>query len=166
MSEEFKYKTSSDSRKKKSFVPRIVHILLAIIVIVVLSILIFTNADFNKGRDYTHLRYSKMKNEPIQKEDLLNLFSANYNDQNILITVQDVVIEEGKTYMIYDLKCDFVPVQSNCRCEVDLINNTFDFLQTETPKSKIPLGTGKLLRTTAGKVIFKTNSGKIDYIQL
>ena len=61
MSEEFKYKTSSDSRKKKSFVPRIVHILLAIIVIVVLSILIFTNADFNKGRDYTHLRYSKMK---------------------------------------------------------------------------------------------------------
>jgi len=68
--------------------------------------------------------------------------------------------------MIYDLKCDFVPVQSNCRCEVDLINNTFDFLQTETPKSKIPLGTGKLLRTTAGKVIFKTNSGKIDYIQL
>ncbi len=166
MSEDYNQYTSSNSKKKKSFVPQIVYILLAIVVIVVLSILIFSNTDFNKTQDNRHLQYSKMKNEPIQKDDLLNMFTATYNNQSLLVTVKKVIFEDGKTYMIYDLKCDFVPIQSDCRCEVDLINNTFDFLQKETEKGRIPLGSGKLQRTAAGKVMLKTNSGKLNFIQL
>ncbi len=151
--------------ENKAFSPSILHIVIAVVVIAMLSVFIFFALSSKNG----HSSYFGLKDKPIEEKDLVHIFSGNYDGKSVLLTVKDVKNENGRLYMIYDLKCDFVPVASQCKCLVNMTNKTYDFDVDENAVKKIPLGNGVILRSSAGKIIFK-NEGlgtyKIDLLQL
>lgn len=152
------------AESKKSFTPKIIHILIAVFAIIILSGFIFVSLSGNT----TDNKYTGLKNIPIEEKDLIHIFSGNYDGKSVLITVKKIYQENGKTYMVYDLKCDFIPIASACKCHIDFLNHTFDF-SIDEKISKVPLGKGSVHRTSAGKIIFKDetdNAYKIDLVQL
>lgn len=151
--------------ENKAFTPKIIHIMIAIAVIVALSVSIFAAFSGGNGRP----SYFGLRDKPIEEKDLIHIFSGNYDGKSVLLTVKDIKSENGRLFMVYDLKCDFVPVASGCKCLVNLLNKTYDFGADENAVKKIPLGSGTILRSSAGKVIFKSDgqsSHKIDLLQL
>lgn len=160
-----KTETKEQITETKTFTPKTVHIIIAVIVIALLSVFIFVALSGGGERP----SYFGLRDKPIEQKDLIHIFSGNYNGKSVLITVKDVKDENGKVFMIFDLKCDFVPVASGCKCVVNLLNKTYDFTSDENAVKKIPLGNGTILRSSAGKVIFKSDgfgTDKIDLLQL
>jgi len=161
-----KTETKEQITETKTFTPKTVHIIIAVIVIALLSVFIFVALSGGSGE---RPAYFGLRDKPIEEKDLVHIFSGNYNGKSVLITVKDVKDENGKVFMIFDLKCDFVPVASGCKCVINLLNKTYDFTTDENAVKKIPLGNGTILRSSAGKVIFKSDgfgTDKIDLLQL
>ena len=148
--------------ENKTFTPKTVHIIGAVVVIALLSVFIFVALSGGGDRP----SYFGLRDKPMEEKDLVHIFSGNYNGKSVLITVKDVKNENGKVFMIFDLKCDFVPVASGCKCTVNLLSKTYDFTTDENAVKKIPLGNGTILRSSAGKVIFKSESFGVDKIDL
>ncbi|MBQ5540104.1 MAG: hypothetical protein IIU03_07715 [Bacteroidales bacterium] len=157
-----KTETKEQITETKTFIPKTVHIIIAVIVIALLSVFIFVALSGGGERP----SYFGLRDKPIEQKDLIHIFSGNYNGKSVLITVKDVKDENGKVFMIFDLKCDFVPVASGCKCVVNLLNKTYDFTSDENAVKKIPLGNGTILRSSAGKVIFKSDGFGVDKIDL
>ena len=157
-----KTETKEQITETKTFTPKTVHIIIAVIVIALLSVFIFVALSGGGERP----SYFGLSDKPIEQKNLIHIFSGNYNGKSVLITVKDVKDENGKVFMIFDLKCDFVPVASGCKCVVNLLNKTYDFTSDENAVKKIPLGNGTILRSSAGKVIFKSDGFGVDKIDL
>lgn len=150
------------------FQPRWYHLVIAVLLVILMSLLIFMRIDFNSdGGHVVKDPPSSLRNMPITAHDLVHIFSGNCGGQSVLITVKGVEdVSDAGCVLIYDLKCDFVPVVSGARCEVDLTNSTFDFGHDEAVSRKVELGKGHMERTMAGKVVLKPESGKYELIQL
>ena len=105
------------------------------------------------------------ESEEISESDLYHLYSGSYEGKSLLLTVKDVRNENNKYVMIFDFKCDFVPVAQNCKCYVDLQKHTYEFEDMAAAK-KIPLGSGTISRSATGKVVFRPSSGLYELLQL
>ena len=151
--------------ENKKFTPKLVHILLAVAAVVVLSVFIFSA--LSGGGDRQPYFDFGVKDKPVGEADFLHIFSGNYEGKSILVTVKSVKNESGRLYLIYDLKCDFIPVASECKCLVSLSEQTYDFRVDRNAVRDVPLGSGTFSRTSAGKIVFQpSSSGKIDLLQL
>ena len=150
----------------KIFAPRVVHIVIAVVLAVILAVLVFIGLDFG-GVTSKNSAYLGLGEAPVVEADLYHLYSGTYDGRALLLTVKDVKKESnGKHTVVFDLKCDFVPVAQNCKCYVDLNSMTFDFEETDAIAKKIQLGSGTIQRTATGKVVFKPASGRYELLQL
>ena len=142
------------------------HIAMAVMSMVILALLVFINIDFNSdGGRVEKLSPSAMRNMPIAPSDLVHIYSGNCGGAQVLITVRSAQdMGGGMVDMVYDIKCDFVPVATGARCLVNLADNTLDFGHNEAVERKVRLGSGKVSRTAAGKVVI--NAGDLELVQL
>jgi len=150
------------------FRPRWYHVVMAVMFIVILSMFVFMNINFDSdGGNVEKVSPSSLRNMPVTSADLVHIYSGNCDGMSVLITVKSVQdVSEGKAEMVYDIKCDFVPVASGAKCEVDLGANTLDFGHHEAIDRKIMLGKGTVERTPAGKIRIKAGNGKYELVQL
>lgn len=155
-----------ESMEDKFFAPKVVHIVVAVVLAVVLGVLVFVGLDMTGGDNSKNSSYLGLGDKAITEADLYHLYSGSYDGKSVLITVKDVKNANGKLVMVFDLKCDFVPVAQNCKCYVNLADNTYAFEDSEAVSKKIPLGSGSILRSATGKVVFKPSSGLYELLQL
>ncbi|MBR2105545.1 MAG: hypothetical protein IJ933_09740 [Bacteroidales bacterium] len=147
------------------FAPKAVHIVVAVVLVVVVAVLVFVGLDFNGSGGSKNSAYLGLGDKEISESDLYHLYSGSYEGKSLLLTVKDVRNENNKYVMIFDFKCDFVPVAQNCKCYVDLQKHTYEFEDMAAAK-KIPLGSGTISRSATGKVVFRPSSGLYELLQL
>ncbi len=148
------------------FRPRWYHVVMAVMLIVILSLFVFINIDFSSDGGRVE-KISQSRNAPIVPADLMHIYSGSYNGVSVLITVKDVRdLQDGKVEMVYDLKCDFVPVASGAKCTVDMERRTLDFEAGGAVSRKIKLDPCTMERTSAGKLVLKAAGGDFELIQL
>lgn len=150
------------------FRPQWYHLVLALLIVAVLSVIVFLTIDFSSdGGNVARDANTSLRNTPISAGDLVHIYSGHCDGKSILITVKSVEEQKGgKCVMVYDIKCDFVPVATAARCDVDLEARTFDFGYNSALSRKVDLSTGTIGRTMAGKVVLKPSNGKFELIQL
>ena len=148
------------------FVPKLGHIVGAVVIIILLGVFVFVSIDFDDNDSNKSASYTGLSNVPITEADLFHLYSGSYEGKSILLTVKEVKKDGNKHVMLFDLKCDFVPVAQGCRCMVDLAAKSFSFEDNEEITRKVPLGAGSIQRTAAGKVVLKPASGLYELVQL
>jgi hypothetical protein len=154
------------SMENRFFAPTVVHIVVAIVVAVVIAVFVFVGMDFNSSISQKNSSYLGLGDKPVAETDLFHLYSCSYDGKSVLLTVKDVKNDNGRLVMIYDIKCDFVPLAQNCRCFIDLNNKTFAFEDSEVVSKKFPLGAGSISRSATGKVIFQPSSKLYELVQL
>ena len=148
------------------FAPKMVHIVIAVVVVVVVAVLVFVGLDFNGASGSKSSAYLGLGDKAITEADLYHLYSGSYDGKSLLLTVKDVKNENNRFVMIFDFKCDFVPVAQNCRCFVDLQKHTYEFEEAGAATKKVPLGSGTISRSATGKVVFRPKSGLYELLQL
>ena len=148
------------------FAPKAVHIVVAVVFVVVVAVLVFVGLDFNGSGGSKSSAYLGLGDKAITESDLYHLYSGSYDGKSLLLTVKDVKNDKNRYVMIFDFKCDFVPVAQNCRCYVDLQKQTYEFEDMGAGVKKIPLGSGTISRSATGKVVFRPSSGLYELLQL
>lgn len=149
------------------FAPKAVHIVVAVVLVVVVAVLVFVGLDFSGSGGNKGSAYLGLGDKAISESDLYHLYSGSYEGKSLLLTVKDVKNEKDRYVMIFDFKCDFVPVAQNCKCYVDLQKHTYEFEEIAAATAKkIPLGTGTIARSATGKVVFRPSSGQYELLQL
>lgn len=150
------------------FRPRWYHVVLAVLIVAALSVFVFISIDFSSdGGNVAKEGVSSMRNMPITPQDLVHIYSGNSDGKSILITVKSVEEQDAQNcVLVYDIKCDFVPVATGARCAVNLESRTFDFGGNEAISRKVDLSSGSISRTMAGKVVLKPAHGKFELLQL
>jgi hypothetical protein len=129
-------------------------------------VLVFVGLDFNGSGGSKSSAYLGLGDKAITESDLYHLYSGSYDGKSLLLTVKDVKNDKNRYVMIFDFKCDFVPVAQNCRCYVDLQKQTYEFEDMGAGVKKIPLGSGTISRSATGKVVFRPSSGLYELLQL
>ena len=155
-----------ESAEGNFFAPKAVHIVVAVVLVVVVAVLVFVGLDFNGSGGSKSSTYLGLGEKAITESDLYHLYSGSYDGKSLLLTVKDVKNDKNRFVMIFDFKCDFVPVAQNCRCYVDLQNYTYEFEENGAASRKIPLGSGTISRSATGKVVFRPSSGLYELLQL
>jgi hypothetical protein len=155
-----------ESIDEKFFAPKVVHIVVAVVLVIIIAVLVFLGLGFSGSDDSSKSAYLGLGSKPVTASDLYHLYSGSYDGKSVLLTVKDVKNENGRVTMIFDIKCDFVPVAQNCKCFVDLSKCTYEFEKTEAISKKIPLGSGTISRSATGKVLFQPSSGLYELLQL
>ena len=156
-----------ESMEGSFFAPKAVHIVVAVALVVVVAVLVFVGLDFNGSGGSKGSAYLGLSDKAIAESDLYHLYSGSYEGKSLLLTVKDVKNDKNKYVMIFDFKCDFVPVAQNCKCYVDLQKHTYEFEEIAAAVAKkIPLGTGTISRSATGKVVFRPSSGLYELLQL
>ncbi|MBO7462391.1 MAG: hypothetical protein J6T96_07325 [Bacteroidales bacterium] len=148
------------------FAPKAVHIVVAVVLVVVVAVLVFVGLDFNGSSGSKTSNYLGLGDKSISESDLYHLYSGSYDGKSLLLTVKDVRVEDDKHVMVFDFKCDFVPVAQNCKCYVDLQNRTYEFEEMGSASKKVPFGSGTIARSATGKVVFRPSSGLYELLQL
>ncbi len=144
------------------------HVVMAVVLIVILSMVVFINIDFSSdGGRVERVSPSAMRNMPIAPDDLVHIYSGCCDGMSVLITVKSVREQPGGGVdMVYDIKCDFVPLASGAVCHVDMESRTLDFGHPDGESPKIDLGKCVVERTSAGKLAIKSADGKFELMQL
>ena len=155
-----------ESAEGNFFAPKAVHIVVAIALVVVVAVLVFVGLDVNGSGSSKGSAYLGLGDKKITESDLYHLYSGSYDGKSLLLTVKDVKNDNNKFVLIFDFKCDFVPVAQNCRCYVDLQKQTYEFEDMSSTAKKIPLGSGTISRSATGKVVFRPSSGLYELLQL
>ncbi|MCR5454535.1 MAG: hypothetical protein K6F33_06070 [Bacteroidales bacterium] len=165
-SSEQKSEDGVNNVNEKFFAPKVVHIVVAVVLAIVIAVLVFFGLDFSGANESQNSAYLGLGDKPITEVDLYHLYSGSYDGKSVLLTVKDVKDDNGRYVMVFDLKCDFVPVAQNCKCYVDLKKKTFEFEDSEAVSRKIPLGSGTISRSATGKVVFLPSSNLYELLQL
>ncbi|MCQ2974436.1 MAG: hypothetical protein MJ211_06445 [Bacteroidales bacterium] len=154
--------------KKNTMSKQLMIIILGlfITVLIVSSIFIFNNTNNTSSDNFSQSQFIGMKNKPIEPDELKTIFGGIFQNKSILISVTDIVCEEGKYFFVCDIKCDFIPINKSRRVFVDLEKRIFDFLTVDTFTDDIQFGRGALLRTGSGKIVLKSDDGSFEFIQM
>lgn len=155
-----------DNVSEKLFAPKVFHVVLAVALAILIAIVVFLWLIVCENSDSENAAYFGLENQPVTEMDLRHLYSGTYDGKSVLITVKDVTNDNGRCVMVFDLKCDFVPVAQNCKCYVDFDKKTFEFEDSVVIAKKLPLGSGSISRSATGKVVFRSSSNLYELLQL
>lgn len=150
------------------FQPRWYHLVLAVLVIASMSLFVFVSINFDSdGEDVARESVTSLRNMPVSPGDLVHSYSGNYEGTSVFLKIISATDNgNGTCDVVFDVKCDFIPVAQSVSGVFNLDNRTFDLGAQESVLRKVPLDKGTIERTISGKLVLKPYGGAFELVQL